>query len=52
MRKLCSIALVISLLFSSLSLTSAKANPTYNYGEALQKAIMFYEFQRSRRFTR
>ena len=47
MRKLCSIALVISLLFSSLSLTSAKAAPTYNYGEALQKAIMFYEFQRS-----
>ncbi len=28
-------------------LESAKAQTNYNYGEALQKAIMFYEFQRS-----
>ena len=27
--------------------TSAKASSDYNYGEAMQKAIMFYEFQRS-----
>lgn len=47
MRKLYSIAIVVSLLFSSLSLSPAKAAANYNYGEALQKAIMFYEFQRS-----
>lgn len=47
MRKLYSIAIVVSLLFTSLSLTTAKAATNYNYGEALQKAIMFYEFQRS-----
>lgn len=47
MRKLCSIAIVVSLLFSSLISSPAKAAANYNYGEALQKAIMFYEFQRS-----
>ena len=29
------------------SANSVKAQSNYNYGEALQKAIMFYEFQRS-----
>jgi hypothetical protein len=47
MRKLRCVALVLSMLFSSLSLAPAKAATNYNYGEALQRAIMFYEFQRS-----
>lgn len=47
MRKLLSIAIAVSLLISSLSLTPTKAASDYNYAEALQKAIMFYEFQRS-----
>ncbi len=47
MRKLFSMVLVLSIVFSSFSLSTAKAASNYNYGEALQKAIMFYEFQRS-----
>ncbi|MGB8451426.1 MAG: glycoside hydrolase family 9 protein [Anaerocolumna sp.] len=47
MRKLWSVLLVICLLASGLSMQTAKAEENYNYGEALQKAIMFYEFQES-----
>lgn len=46
MLKLFSVLLIISMLFVSLPSQKAEA-ATYNYGEALQKAIMFYEFQRS-----
>lgn len=40
-------ALTCTLLPSSTLTQTVKAESTYNYGEALQKAIMFYEFQRS-----
>jgi endoglucanase len=42
----CMTALPISFM-ASASATAASSTGTYNYGEALQKAIMFYEFQRS-----
>ncbi len=38
---------VLSSLVSFIPQTNAYAAGTYNYGEALQKSIMFYEFQRS-----
>ncbi|EPR13542.1 glycoside hydrolase family 9 protein [Ruminiclostridium papyrosolvens] len=44
------VALSISVLSSLVSIipqTNTYAAGTYNYGEALQKSIMFYEFQRS-----
>jgi hypothetical protein len=48
MRKLTSILLIVCLLTAGLvTAKPAKAQTNYNYGEALQKAIMFYEFQRS-----
>lgn len=45
----CSLVLTMVLSFAMTPSCRAKAetNPTYNYGEALQKSIMFYEFQRS-----
>lgn len=46
MKKIVSILLIITLILSMIPST-AKAATNYNYGEALQKAIMFYEFQRS-----
>lgn len=48
MRKILSLVLMVSML-GTLLVTGprAKAAANYNYGEALQKAIMFYEFQRS-----
>lgn len=48
MRKLISLLLVVCLLTAGFYTQPVKAAETnYNYGEALQKAIMFYEFQRS-----
>ncbi len=47
MRKLLSILLVVSLFTALMYVRPVKAEASYNYGEALQKAIMFYEFQRS-----
>ena len=48
MKKYFSLILVV-LLLTALSnpWTTILAVPSYNYGEALQKSIMFYEFQRS-----
>lgn len=49
-KRLCCLLVAVSLLCSSMLIsrpTSVKASPNYNYGEAMQKAIMFYEFQRS-----
>ena len=43
-----SIIIVVALLSTvCLSNLFVNAAPTYNYGEALQKSIMFYEFQRA-----
>lgn len=47
MRKVFSVIVMLSLVITGLSIQPVKAETTYNYGEALQKAIMFYEFQRS-----
>ncbi len=47
MRKVISLIMTVCLLTSGLYLQTAKADTNYNYGEALQKAIMFYEFQQS-----
>lgn len=47
MRKIISLILMVCLVFTGLSVQPVKAATNYNYGEALQKAIMFYEFQRS-----
>ncbi len=47
LRKLAGLALTFSVMASVLPQSAAFAAPTYNYGEALQKSIMFYEFQRS-----
>jgi len=44
---LLSIALVTSLLTNQSSVVTAAESGSYNYGEALQKSLMFYEFQRS-----
>ncbi len=50
-RKLCSLIVAVSILFTTISsftpATKVEANSDFNYGEALQKSIMFYEFQRS-----
>ncbi|WP_312101035.1 glycoside hydrolase family 9 protein [Lachnoclostridium sp.] len=47
MKKLLSLLLVIALLISMAPSKANAAESNYNYGEALQKSIMFYEFQRS-----
>lgn len=47
MKKILSLLLVLSVIVSLFPGKIAKAETNYNYGEALQKAIMFYEFQRS-----
>jgi len=48
MRKIISLLLAVCLLTAGFyTQTPVKAATNYNYGEALQKAIMFYEFQRS-----
>ena len=48
MKKYFSLVLVVSFLVALLTpWSTTSAEPTFNYGEALQKAIMFYEFQRS-----
>ncbi|HWT76939.1 MAG TPA: glycoside hydrolase family 9 protein [Mobilitalea sp.] len=49
MRKIFSILLIICLLATIFQFQPkiVQADTNYNYGEALQKAIMFYEFQRS-----
>lgn len=47
MRKILSMVLVLSILVTLFLPGTVAAAPNYNYGEALQKAIMFYEFQRS-----
>jgi endoglucanase len=51
MRKIWNKVLVTALACSLVPIPAltqtVKAESTYNYGEALQKAIMFYEFQRS-----
>lgn len=48
MKKFFSLILAMSLLATLLvPRATVVAAPDYNYGEALQKAIMFYEFQRS-----
>lgn len=45
--KIIGIALAISILSTFIPQTKSFAASSYNYGEALQKSIMFYEFQRS-----
>lgn len=47
MRKIISLLMIACLLAAGMYSQPAKADTNYNYGEALQKAIMFYEFQRS-----
>lgn len=48
MRKLTSLLLIVCLLAAGfVTAKPVKAQTNYNYGEALQKAIIFYEFQRS-----
>ncbi len=47
MKKMLSLLLVITLMISMVPSKAKAAESNYNYGEALQKAIMFYEFQRS-----
>lgn len=48
MRKLTSLLLIVCLLTAGfVTAKPVKAQTNYNYGEALQKAIIFYEFQRS-----
>ncbi|ABX43720.1 glycoside hydrolase family 9 protein [Lachnoclostridium phytofermentans] len=47
MKKIISLLLVITLLISMAPSKADAAETNYNYGEALQKSIMFYEFQRS-----
>lgn len=47
MRKIISFFVTVCLVITGLTIQPVKAQTTYNYGEALQKAIMFYEFQRS-----
>lgn len=49
MRKIISMFLITCLLTTifQINTKSIQAETSYNYGEALQKAIMFYEFQRS-----
>ncbi len=49
MRKIISVFLTICLLTAVIQFrpVNIQAEANYNYGEALQKAIMFYEFQRS-----
>lgn len=49
-RKCISVVAAFSVLMTAVPGTITVSNAaasTYNYGEALQKAIMFYEFQRS-----
>jgi len=47
MKKIVSLCVIISFIVSLFSGKIVKAETNFNYGEALQKAIMFYEFQRS-----
>lgn len=48
MRKLTSLFLIVCLLAAGfVTAKPVQAQTNYNYGEALQKAVMFYEFQRS-----
>jgi endoglucanase len=48
MRKLTSLFLIVCLLTAGfVTAKPVKAQTNYNYGEALQKAVIFYEFQRS-----
>jgi endoglucanase len=48
LTKLLGIALSVSILTAFIpQVDQAVAATTFNYGEALQKSIMFYEFQRS-----
>lgn len=46
-RKMMSLLLIACLFMTGIYTQPVKAETNYNYGEALQKAIMFYEFQRS-----
>lgn len=47
LRKFAGLVLTFSLIASLIPQAVTFAAPAYNYGEALQKSIMFYEFQRS-----
>ncbi len=47
LRNFAGLALALSVMASVIPQNIAFAAPAYNYGEALQKSIMFYEFQRS-----
>lgn len=42
-----SVTLLTSVVVIPQTTATSNAAPTFNYGEALQKSIMFYEFQRS-----
>ena len=50
-KKIYSLIIAIALILTSFSsfapANKVEANSNFNYGEALQKSIMFYEFQRS-----
>lgn len=41
------VLIMLTTLMIPQTIVSVSAEGTYNYGEALQKSIMFYEFQRS-----
>jgi hypothetical protein len=47
MRKISSFIVIASMICSVITIPKVNAATSYNYGEALQKSIMFYEFQRS-----
>ncbi|TYQ15618.1 UNVERIFIED_CONTAM: endoglucanase Cel9R [Acetivibrio alkalicellulosi] len=48
MKKIISVVIVVAVLVGVLTVTPSPAEAsTFNYGEALQKSIMFYEFQMS-----
>jgi hypothetical protein len=46
-KKFLAVTLAVSVITTFIPKTSTFADTTFNYGEALQKSIMFYEFQRS-----
>jgi endoglucanase len=46
-RKIMAVTVTAALILTLIPKPQAIAASTFNYGEALQKSIMFYEFQRS-----
>ena len=44
-----SLGLIVSMVFGTITIHNTKANAasTYDYGDAFEKSLMFYEFQKS-----